>query len=123
MGMMRLGCSRGFGVGLALVLLAGCNGQSGTPGAMPQGIIPSGHVAHVGSWMKPRVSSSDLLYVASHNSGDIYVFTYPRGTLVGTLTGLNITGGLCSDKSGNVWINNRESVRKWISRGICPWRH
>ena len=31
---------------------------------------------------------------------------YPDGTLVGTLTGFQYVGGLCSDSNGNVWITN-----------------
>jgi len=104
MGMMRLGFGRqALGIGLAVALLAGCGGQTSSPGTM--GLMPSGRAAHGGSWMKPGTSGSDLLYVSSRH-GDVYVFTYPGGTPVGTLTGFENPLGVCSDKNGNVWITN-----------------
>jgi hypothetical protein len=92
----------------ALVLLAGCNGsQAGAPGTMPQNAASGAHLTHAGSWMKPGASGSDLLYIGSANA--VYVFTYPGGKPVGTLTGFDDPVGLCSDAKGNVWITNADN--------------
>jgi hypothetical protein len=62
--------------------------------------------------MLPGTSGEDLIYVASFDyyppssTSSVYVFSYPGGTLVGTLTGFQYLGGLCSDSNGNVWITN-----------------
>jgi hypothetical protein len=97
-----------LGIGLAVALLAGCNGsqQAGVPGAMPQNVASGAHVTHGGSWMKPGASGGDLVYVTSPSTGDVYVLSYPGGVLVGTLTGFLGPTGACSDANGNVWIIN-----------------
>jgi len=96
-----------LGVCAALVLLAGCGGsQTGTPGSMPQNLASVAHVTHGGSWMKPGTSGGDLLYVSSPQGNSVSVFTYPGGSLVGTLTGFKNLYGLCSDANGNVWMTN-----------------
>jgi hypothetical protein len=62
------------------------------------------YAEHSQSYMFPEAKSSDLLYVSEKQPEDVQVFTYPRGKLVGTLTGFSALNFLCSDKSGNVWI-------------------
>jgi hypothetical protein len=59
--------------------------------------------------MLPEAKSSDLLYVGSSATNHVYVYTYPGGTLVGTLMGLDDPLGLCSDANGNVWITNADN--------------
>jgi hypothetical protein len=62
--------------------------------------------------MLPEASSEDLIYVSSpdyhppSSTSSVYVFSYPNGTMVGTLTGFQYVGGLCSDSNGDVWITN-----------------
>jgi hypothetical protein len=51
--------------------------------------------------MDPAASRQPLLYVA--DGEDVYVYTYPQGHLVGTLTGF-IGLGECVDSAGNVFI-------------------
>jgi hypothetical protein len=97
-----------FSIGAA-VLLTGCSWQSGGPGTMPEGITTSDHAALGGSWMLPEAKRGDLLYVGSPVTDDVYVYTYPGGKLVGTLTGLDNPQGLCSDTKGNVWTTNADS--------------
>ncbi len=94
---------------VAVAMLADCGGSQqsiGAPAAMPQGLHATTHVDRSGSWMLPDAKKGELLYVGSYASNDVYVFTYPNGTLVGTLTGFSEPMGLCSDKHGNVWIAN-----------------
>jgi hypothetical protein len=62
---------------------------------------------HHGSWMAPEARSlKRLLYVADEGSGDVSVFSYPKGKAVGTLTGFNLPSGICTNKAGDVFILN-----------------
>lgn len=70
----------------------------------PGGDSGIAHAAGSQSYMLPEAKSTDLLYVSEKQPNDVEVFTYPRGILVGTLTGFSALNFLCSDKSGNVWI-------------------
>jgi hypothetical protein len=58
------------------------------------------------SWMNPDAKASQLLYISDSGTNDVYVYSYPKGKLVGTLTGFSEPQGECSDSSGNVWIAN-----------------
>jgi len=57
------------------------------------------------SWILPAAASQNLLYV-SGNSGYVYIFSFPTGELVGTLTGFQEVTGVCADAAGNVWVAN-----------------
>jgi hypothetical protein len=106
-----------LGVCLAVVMLAGCGGaQNATSGVVAQGVpalgvMPAGHAAHGKSWMLPEAKGRDLLYAGSPATNDVYVYSYPGGRLVGTLSGLDDPLGLCSDTSGNIWITNADNSR------------
>jgi hypothetical protein len=56
--------------------------------------------------MAPEAHRADLLYVSDGgDSGAVYVFSYPRGALVGTLSGFDgHTQSVCSDRNGNVFV-------------------
>lgn len=56
------------------------------------------------SWMSRDATTQRLLYVSDQQTNDVYVFSYPKGKLVGTLTGFDAPYGQCADKSGNVFI-------------------
>jgi DNA-binding beta-propeller fold protein YncE len=56
--------------------------------------------------MSPEAKAEDLLYVADQNANKVYVYSYPREKLVGTLAGFTQPGGECVDTSGNVFITN-----------------
>ena len=86
-------------VSAATVMLAGCS-------VGPQSALtPSGSVPQMGerSWIAPDAKRSDLLYV-SDETGSVYVFSYPKGTPEGTLTGLPDPQGECVDKKGDVFV-------------------
>jgi hypothetical protein len=57
-----------------------------------------------------RSSTGDLLYVANEGSvgrkygADVAILTYPQGKQVTTIRHL-VPWGICSDKSGNVWVS------------------
>jgi hypothetical protein len=92
---------------VAATTVAGCGGGSqpsvGPPGAIPQSSARATHAEPGKSWMLPEARRQDLLYVSANVTGEIYIFSYPHGSLVGTITGLSNPAGLCADKSGNVW--------------------
>lgn len=109
----------------ALVLaaaLAGCAGEAGSGGSIPQtasqapfqrsarsmqhGLSPN----HRGSWMSPEPASQSLLYVSDTFGKVVNVYTYPRLKYAGQLTGFAYPLGECSDKIGNVWIADAGGV-------------
>ena len=98
---------------VAAAMLAGCGGSQppiGAPGAMPQTSALATHADRGKSSMLPEARSEDLLYAsnqgdASSEYGDVLIFAYPEGKLVGTLTGFSaFVQSLCSDRSGNVFV-------------------
>jgi hypothetical protein len=108
---------------LAMAMLAGCGGSqppTGAPGAMPQAfaiatqadrgtswMLPEAkRIARhdrAGSWMSPAAKHEGLLYV-SDSRAKVYVYSYPQGDLVGTLTGFDAPQGECVDSKGDVWV-------------------
>jgi hypothetical protein len=108
--MKSLGLTRyALVIGTAAAMLAGCGGSQppiGAPGAMAQAPAEA-HADRGKSWMLPEAKSENLLYVWNTNSDQgVYVFSYPRGKLVGTLTGFFGIYGECVDRTGDVWITN-----------------
>ena len=88
----------------AAALLAGCGGSQppmGALGAMMQSHRTAQQVARGKAWMLSGAKSSTLLYVGD-NAGHVFLFSYPKGTLQGTLN--VIANAMCSDKSGNVFM-------------------
>ncbi len=82
------------------IVSGGCGGPQSAIGnlsalsqaALPQAATPAGR--------------GDLLYVSDTETSDVYVFSYPKGKLVRTLTGFTDPAGECVDKSGDVFITN-----------------
>lgn len=97
----------------AAALLASCGGAQSpivAPGALPESHASATHPDRSRSWMLPEAKGEDLLYV-SNQSGvgeGVYVFSYPKGKLVGELTGFshNAPAGLCSDSKGNIFVTS-----------------
>jgi hypothetical protein len=56
--------------------------------------------------MAPEAKEGRLLYVSDSGTNDVYIYTYPRFKLVGTLTGFSEPQGICTNKTGDVWIAN-----------------
>jgi hypothetical protein len=88
-------------------LLAGCSGASlpGTSAPTVPQQASRGHSVR-SSWMAPQAARSSLIYVSSVLTNDVYAYSYSTHQLVGTLTGFQTPYGLCSDKSGDVWVAN-----------------
>lgn len=119
----------------AVALLAGCSGTGGSQSSTPTtGINPAsvgghglGMSLHDGAYYtsvkapkmrrdtgKSHVSpdaklAHRLLFVSDDSTYDVYIFSLPKMALKGTLTGFDDPQGMCSDKSGNIWITNTES--------------
>jgi hypothetical protein len=72
--------------------------------------------------MSPEAKRHTLLYVGSEDTEDVYVYTYPRGKLVGTLTGFQWALGECADSAGHVWITDGFSseVLEYAHGGTTP---
>ena len=68
MAMNIVGVSRvAFGVGSAVVMLAGCGGSQppiGAPAAMPQSLVLATRADRSGSWMLPEAKKRTLLYLS-----------------------------------------------------------
>jgi hypothetical protein len=98
---------------VAAALLAGCGGSQppiGALGAMPQSRTASAHLITGGSWMAPEAKSEDLIYADSSNSADTYVFSFPKGKLVGTIVGgAQVQGSLCADAQGDVFVTGLQN--------------
>lgn len=103
----------------AAALLAACSGASPVPPeidppstlALPvRAIVAQPSAAH-GSWMSPAAATAkSLLYVADAGTFEVHAYAFPSLKLMGTLTGFNRPQGECSDKAGNVWITNTNSL-------------
>lgn len=94
----------------AIVLfLAIALSSCGSPAASPlvTSLAGAGRVApyqHSGrSWMATTSSGQALLYVTD-GVQNVFVYTYPEGQLVGTLTGFISPLGECVDAAGDVFI-------------------
>jgi sugar lactone lactonase YvrE len=61
--------------------------------------------------MDPAAKGRDLLYVSDGNTWDAYVYTFPEGKRVGTLTGFDQPSGMCTDAKGDVWITNSAGLQ------------
>jgi hypothetical protein len=101
--------------GIAAAILIGCASSSQRLGSLP---VTS---QNAGSWMMRGATASDLLYLADVGTDDVYVYTYPNGTLVGTLTGFH-SPRVCSDTAGNVYVNNTnaEQILEYPHGGTSP---
>ena len=77
----------------------------------------------------PDAGTQDLLYIANTGGGvygnpygDVSVYTYPQGKLVGILKGFNRPNGLCIDKAGDVFVANfgGETIIEYAHGGKTP---
>jgi hypothetical protein len=94
----------------------------GRPPSLAIGVLKSARPDHGPSWMAPAAKRKDLLYVSDQGTADVYVYSYPRGRLMGTLTGFEDPQGLCVDKAGNVFIVNQgtSNILEYAHGGTSP---
>jgi hypothetical protein len=101
----------------AAATLTGCGSvlQAGTPLASAATIA--------GSWMAPAAKkNTDLLYISDVGTNQVYVYSYPQGSLVGTLSGFYAPVSECSDTGGNVYVTNTnaKNVLEYAHGGSSP---
>jgi hypothetical protein len=72
--------------------------------------------------MTGEAKAQDLLYVSAISTSSVYVYSYPKGELVGTLTGFDMPQGLCSDTKGNVFVANYRATNliEYAHGGTTP---
>ncbi len=104
-------------------LLTGCGGSQriAGPGAVAQRSALATHAGRGESWMSSDASQGgDLLYVSVVYSGVTNVYTYPGGKLVGGLSNTGYTNGLCSTKSGDVFITTQYAIYEYPHARAVP---
>jgi hypothetical protein len=115
-----------FAVGVAAALVtAGCGAENGTTvpvGPAAAATRRSANADRRGSWMAAEAKSDNLLYVSTRGTEDVYVYSYPKGKLVGTLTGFETPQGECVDSAGDVFITNTEAAQilEYAHGGTSP---
>jgi hypothetical protein len=109
-----------LGTAASTSLLAGCSALPPSPpnGALPQTSAVRTPADGTDSWMLPEAKSQDLLYAAISHQIDI--FSYPQGRLVGELRTGYLTGGLCSDPEGDVFVDGNGEILEYAHAGKNP---
>jgi hypothetical protein len=120
-----------LGVVAAAALVAGCSGGAQSPVLAPasmtnaqrSGASPLHHdalgafntvrqpgKAHPDrhrSWISPDARrASRLAFFSDSDNQDVYIYSLPKLTLKGTVTGFSEPQGMCSDTKGNVYVAN-----------------
>lgn len=74
------------------------------------------------SWIAPSAQHQDLLYISDAANSTVDVYTYPKGKLIGALSGFSIPEGLCADARGNVWITSQDQyeILEYAHGGTTP---
>ena len=67
--------------------------------------------------MAPNAKKQVLLYVSDYGDGMVHVYSWPKGQIVGTLSGFQRATGECVDKAGDVWITS------YVSAEIVEYAH
>jgi hypothetical protein len=107
---------------LASAMLAGCGGAP--VGTQP--FVLRQAQDDKGQQLTLRHAQGDeagaLLYVSDTITSDVYVFSYPKGKLVQTLTGFTDPAGECVDASGNVFVTNTggNNILEYAHGGATP---
>jgi hypothetical protein len=105
----------------AAAMLAGCGGPQppiGASGAIPQTSAIATHADRGKSWMLPEAKTEDLLYIT--NVYTVTVYSYPQGKLVGTLKNFYRPEFECSDKAGDVFIGEGNTIYEYSHGGKRP---
>jgi len=102
----------------SVAIIAGCGG--GAPYTAPAAAAARVVLQTARSWILPEAKSADLLYVSNYKNGTVGVYSYPGGTLVGTLAGLKMPQGECADASGDVFITTKRRILEYAHGGTEP---
>jgi hypothetical protein len=111
-----------IGLFAAGALLAGCGAQQSPLFMSSVRADDAARPDHHRSWMNPAARGGDLLYISDIGTDSVYAFSYPKGKLMGTLTGFQEPAGLCVDKSGNIWIADATAgkIFEYAHGGTAP---
>jgi len=104
-------------------MLAACGGGSSPPLAATGPISQASHSWHARPWISPAAKKSDLLYISDDGNYKVYIYSYPKANLLGTLdSAYGSPGGMCVDKSGNIFIAefNGYDVLEYAHGGTTP---
>lgn len=63
-------------------------------------------VTPASSALRPEKSDTPLLYVGDLGQAHVDVLSYPQGVSHFVLSGFSTVNGLCTDKSGDVWVSD-----------------
>lgn len=93
----------------AVALFAGCGASQPSvgiplpvaPAALHQGSAAGAYGDRQRSWALSEAKSEELIYVAD---GEIEMFSFPSAKLVGSISDTGSPKGVCSDKSGDVFV-------------------
>jgi len=106
-------------VAAAAVTLASCNSASQVSPSTANAQVVKRKISTLAA-LRPRAvivrpdrrrahmnnTTGALLYISDAGTDDVYAFSYPNGTLVGTLTGFEEPQGLCLTPKGDIWVVN-----------------
>ena len=120
-------------VTVAGCILSGCGGS----GAAPLGASRSAAQTAEGdarahgrrSWIIPKATSGNLVYASNSDSEygpAVYVYSYPKGELVGKLTDFAsgyYPQGLCADSSGDVFVTTNQGTKNPSQSNIYEYAH
>ncbi|HEY2554217.1 MAG TPA: hypothetical protein VGI15_03125 [Candidatus Cybelea sp.] len=96
------------------VLAAGM--LSWLPGCAGSPAIGELRPANNRAWIQPQAKGTDLLYVATGDN--VYVLTYPKGTVVGSL---GVSGNdLCADTRGDVFVPSGYVILEYTHGSAYP---
>ncbi len=102
-----------MGTAIAMLTACGESPPADIPGAGPQSRTLATDAGHRGSWTLPLAAGEDLLYVSGQNQSVTKIYTFPGVKLVGSLSNSGSTGGLCSDRNGNVFITTQSAIYEY----------
>ena len=74
------------------------------------------HRDHRRSWIAPAAKTQNLLYISDDGTNDVYVYSWPKGRLLGTLRGFSYPQGECVDRKGDVWIADKKHQASQLDR-------
>jgi NHL repeat len=108
---------RYLGVGIAAILIAGCQGAGVAP--HPDSRLDVRSFRSAGSWMSPSTKQRPLIYTIYQNH--VYVYTY-SGKQMGFLSGFSEPNGLCSDPQGDVYVTDEgtDLIYEYARDGTLP---
>lgn len=86
---------------------AGYGRSNRAPATFTAAIYKGVHRSRQKSWVAPDIKRARrLLFISDYYTQAVYIFTLPNLTLKGTLTGFYGPQGMCSDRTGNIWVAN-----------------